>query len=114
MHDTGDAERVAHDDGAPGNGGLVDGGHGAHAVTDGCRLLGIEPDHEARTIHQVDHRQMEGFGEIGEPHHLLAGFRRPRAAIVKGIAGEQQHGAAFQPGEAGNDRAAEIRGHLEE
>src|SRR5436309_2168262 len=77
VHDTSDTEGIAHDDGAPGNGGLVDGGHGAHAVADGCRLLGIEPDHEARTIHQIDHRQMEGFGEIGKPHHLLAGFRRP-------------------------------------
>jgi hypothetical protein len=46
-------------------------------VTDGRRLLGIETDHEARTIHQIDHRKMERLGEIGEPDHLLAGFRRP-------------------------------------
>ena len=53
-----------------------------HTVADGGRLLGIEPDHEARAIHQVHHRQMEGFGEIDVAHHLLARLRRPRAAIV--------------------------------
>jgi hypothetical protein len=77
MHHAGHAERIAHDDGAPGNGGLVDGGHSADAVTDGRGLFGLEPDHEARTIHQIDHREMEGFGEIDEAHHLLAGLRRP-------------------------------------
>jgi hypothetical protein len=65
-------------------------------VTDGGRLLRFEPDHEARAIHQIDHRQMEGFGKIDPAHHLLAGIRRPRSAIVEGIAGEQQHGAAFE------------------
>ena len=78
MHHAGDAEGIAHDDGAPGHGGLVDRGHGAHAVADGGRLLGVKPDHEARAIHQIDHRQMEGFGEIGEAHHLLAGSRPSR------------------------------------
>ena len=114
MHDAGDAEGVAHDDGAPGHRGLVDRGHRAHAVTDGRRLLGLEPDHEAGAIHQIDHRQMEGLGEIDEAHHLLARFRRPRAAVMKGIAGQEHHGAAVEPREAGDDRAAEIRAHLEE
>ena len=114
MHDAGDAERIAHDDGAPGHGGLVDRGHRAHAVADGRRLLGLEPDHEARAIHQIDHRQMEGLGEIDPAHHLLAGIRGPRSAVMEGVAGEQQHRAAFQPRKAHDDRAAEIGVHLEE
>ena len=114
VHDAGDAEGIAHDDGAPGHRGLVDRGHRADAVADGGCLFGIEPDHEARAIHQIDHRQMEGLGQIGIAHHLLARLRRPRAAIVIGIAGQQQHGAAFQPCEPGDDRAAEIGAHLEE
>ena len=114
MHDAGDAERVAHDDGAPRHGGLVDRRHRAHAVADGRRLLSLQPDHEARTIHQIDHRQMEGLGEIDPAHHLLARLRRPRAAIVEGIAGHQQHRTAFEPGKPGDDRAAEIGAHLEE
>ena len=57
---------------------------------------------------------MEGFGKIDVAHHLLAGVRRPRAAIVEGIAGQQQHRPALQPRQACDDRAAEIRRHLEE
>ena len=93
---------------------LVDRRHRAHAVADGRRLLGLEPDHEARAIHQIDDRQMEGLGEIDPAHHLLAGFRRPRSAIVEGIARQQQHRAAFQPRKPGDDRAAEIGVDLEE
>src|SRR5204863_228929 len=46
----GDAEGVAHNDRAPRYRRLIHRRHGAHAVTDGRRLFGIEPDHEARTI----------------------------------------------------------------
>ena len=95
MHHAGDAKGIAHDDGAPGNGGLVDRGHRAHAVTDGGGLLGLEPDHEARAIHQIDHRQMEGLGEVDPANDLLAGVRRPRSAVVEGIAGQHQYRPAF-------------------
>src|SRR4029077_11079873 len=53
VYDTGDAEGVAHDDRAPGNGRLVDGGHRTNTVADGGRFLGLEADHEARAIHQI-------------------------------------------------------------
>src|SRR5438874_2089427 len=83
-------------------------------MTDGCGLLGLEPDHETRTIHQIDHRQMEGLGEVDPAHHLLAGVCRPRSAIVKGIARKHEHGAALKTRKPYDDRAAEIRTHFEE
>jgi len=66
VHNAGDAERVAHDDGAPGNGALVDG--------DRRGLLGLEPDHETRAIHQIDHGQMERLGKVDPAYHLVAGI----------------------------------------
>ena len=33
---------------------------------------------------------------------------------MKGVAGEQQHGAPLEPRQTRDDRAAEIRAHLEE
>ncbi len=114
MHDAGDAERIAYDDGAPGHRGLVDGRHRTHAVADGRGLLGLESNHETRTVHEIDHWEMKRFRKVDPAHHLLAGFRSPRPAIVEGVAGEQQHGAAFEARKSHNHRTAEIRSHLEE
>jgi len=112
MHDTGDAKELRTMMGTR-HGGLVDGGHGADAVTGWSPPLGVEPDHEARTIHQIDHRKVESFGESANRTTFWQASPST-TAVMKGIAGEQQHGAAFQAGEAGNDRAAEIRGHLKD
>ena len=93
---------------------LVDRRHRAHAVANGRRLLGLEPDHEAGAIHQVNNRQMEGLGEVDPADHLVAGIGRPRSAIVERIARQHQNRAAFQPGKPGDDRTAEIGVDLEE
>ncbi|KIU01630.1 hypothetical protein QU38_00645, partial [Staphylococcus aureus] len=102
------------DDGAPRHGALVDRGHRPHAVADGGGFLRLQPDHEAGAVHQIDHRQMEGLGEVDPANHLLTRVRSPRAAVVERIAGEQQHRPALDPRQAGDDRPAEIGGDLEE
>src|SRR3546814_14758813 len=57
MRAAGDAEGAAHDDRAPGDGALVDGTHGAHALADRARALRLQADEEARAV-----------GEIGRAH----------------------------------------------
>ena len=110
----GNAERVAHDHRAPGHARLVDGGHGAHAVADGGGLLRLQPDQEARTVAQIDDRQVEGLGHVDEAHDLGAGVRRPGAAVVVGIARQDRHRQAVEAREAGDHRPPEHLAHLEE
>jgi hypothetical protein len=42
-------------------------------VADGGGLFGLLADQEAGAVHQVDHRQVEGLGQVDEADHLLAG-----------------------------------------
>ena len=57
---------------------------------------------------------MEGLRQVDPALHLLAGVRRPRAAVVEGIARHQRHRPAVEPGEPGDDRTAVQRADLEE
>src|SRR5215471_18799382 len=107
-------EAVAHDHRAPRHRRLPDGRHGAHALLDGARALRLEPDEEARTVHEIDHRKVEGLGEVHEALHLLTGVGRPRAAVEVGIAGEDGHRPAVEASESRDDRAAVQRADLEE
>ena len=47
---------VADDHGAPRHRALPDRRHRAHALLDGARPLGLEPDQEAGAVHEVGHR----------------------------------------------------------
>ena len=102
----GHAERVPDDDRAPRHRRLPDGRHRAHALLDRPRLLGLEPDEKAGAVDEVDHGQVEGLRDVDEALDLLAGVRRPRAAVVVRIARHQRHRPAVEAREPGDDRAA--------
>ena len=70
-----DAERVAHDDGAPGHGRLVHRCHGPHAPADGGALLGLGGG---------DDLLLAGHVALGED---AAGLGRQRLGLV-GLVGE--------------------------
>src|SRR5262249_60087220 len=107
-------EAVAHDHRAARHRRLPDGRHGADALLDGTRALRLEPDEEARTVHEIDHGQVEGLGEIDEALNLLAGVGRPRAPVEVWIAGEDGDRPAVEAREPRDDRAAVERADLEE
>ncbi len=100
----GHAEHVPDDDGAPGHGGLPDRRHGAHALLDRPRALGLEPDQEARAVDEVDDGQVEGLGHVHEPLHLLAGVGGPGAAVVERVARHQRDRPPVEPRQARDDR----------
>src|SRR5208282_6331819 len=81
VHGSGDAETIAHDDGAPRHGGLVDRRHRAHAMTDGGGALGLDADEKAGTVHEIDDRQMKSLRQVDEAHDLLARGGGPGAAV---------------------------------
>ena len=108
------AEGIADDEGAPWHGGLEHRRHGAHALADDAALLGLEPDQEAGTVAEVDHRHVKGLGHVEEARHLLAGVGRPSAAVEHRVARHHRDGPAVDASEAGDDRPAVESAHLEE
>ncbi len=54
MRPAGNPKRVAHDDGTPRRGRLIDGRHGAHAMADCGGALGLPADQKTRAIGQID------------------------------------------------------------
>ena len=60
------AEGLADDDGAPGHAGLIERRQGPRAVPDGRGLLRRRADQEARAVHQMDDRQVEGLRHVDE------------------------------------------------
>ena len=109
----GHAIGAAHDDAAPRHRGLVDGGQRARAVAHDAGPLGLDADLEARDVHQVHHRQVEGLRQVDEARELLGRWAIPAAAVEIRVAGHHGHGPAVDTRQPGDDGAAPLAPHLQ-
>ncbi len=63
----------------------------------------LQPDRETETIHQVNHRQMEGLRQVDEAGDLAGCRGTPGAAAEQRIAGQDGDRPAVQSRETGDD-----------
>src|SRR5690606_37461331 len=73
-------EGLAHNKGAPWDGGLGNRRQRTDTVTHGAFLLCCQPDLKAGYVNKIDNRQMEDFSEIQHAHELLGSLLIPSAA----------------------------------
>ena len=93
--------------------GLRSGVQAAHAFAQRGLLLGLQPDHEARDIHQEHERDMEGIAQLDEMCLLP---RRPgihRSAVDHRVVGDEADHLAVHPAKRDDDRTREGRLDLE-
>jgi hypothetical protein len=108
------AEDLADEDRHPGRSRLVDGGQRPRAPADGAGPLGLDPDDETGLVHEVDHREVEGVGEVHEAGELVGGVGGEAAAVDTRVGGDHRDGVAVEPGQPHDGRAAEAAAHLEQ
>ena len=95
-------KRLTYQDRAPGDRGLIDGGHGPGAVANGARLFPLHADDKAGDIHEMHDRQMEGLGQVDKAGDFVRGIRRPAGAMKIRITRKHRHRPTVQAGQAGN------------
>ena len=72
-------------------------------MPDDALLLHLRADHEARHVHQVDERDIEGIAHPHEPGRLVRGVRVEDAALLHRLVGNHADGTTGSAGEPDDD-----------
>ena len=77
------------------------------AAADGALAPRRRPDHEAGLVDEVHDRQVELVAQVDEARELVGGRGAEPAAVMRGVGSEHPHRASVEPGQRGDQRAAE-------
>jgi hypothetical protein len=104
---------LTHDNGEQWRGHIGAGIEQPGAVPHQCGSLGIRPHHDAGTIDQVQHRNIERVAQLHETRALVGTVGINRAGQMMRIIGDHAHWPTLHPNERDDDADAEFRADLQ-
>ena len=99
---------LAHDDGEQRRGHVGAGVEQPRAMPHQRRPFHFRADHDARTVDQAQHRNVERVAQMQEPRALVGAVGIDRARQMMRIVGDQPHRPALDADERGDDPDAEF------